>query len=341
MATRLSFFLWESIPDDTLLAAAGANELGTVDQLRAQATRMLDDERAKRVFWDFHRQWLYLDRILLPEGLTRTPQVDPDWTAATQASAEEETELFVQNTLAGGGTFHDLLLSPNAWVDGEMSRVYGLPAPADPTVFAPTTLPGSQRAGVLTRVAFLAGYSHAGATSPPVRGNGIELRLLCELPISPPPGVNLSQPMAAPDAGPETNRELFEQRTSPPMCQGCHAGLNGIGFGFESYNAAGHFQTTDDGLPVDATGTLIGADVGAPFDGALELSKMLSTSETVHACAAESWVRFALGRAPVAVESPGITALASSFLQDGGDVRGLMLAIVTSPSFRLRVVEDD
>ena len=341
MATRLSFFLWESIPDDTLLAAAGANELGTVDQLRAQATRMLDDERAKRVFWDFHRQWLYLDRILLPEGLTRTAQVDPDWTAATQASAEQETELFVQNTLAGGGTFHDLLLSPSAWVDGEMSRVYGLSAPADPTVFAPTTLPGSQRAGVLTRVAFLAGYSHAGATSPPVRGNGIELRLLCELPISPPPGVNLSQPMAAPDAGPETNRELFEQRTSPPMCQGCHAGLNGIGFGFESYDAAGHFQTTDDGLPVDATGTLIGADVGGPFDGALQLSKMLSTSETVHACAAESWVRFALGRAPVAAESPGITSLASSFLQDGGDVRGLMLAIVTSPTFRQRVVEDD
>ncbi len=341
MATRLSFFLWESIPDDTLLAAAGANELGTVDELRAQATRMLDDERAKRVFWDFHRQWLYLDRILLPEGLTRTPQVDPDWTAATQASAEQETELFVQNTLAGGGTFHDLLLSPSAWVDGEMSRVYGLSAPADPTVFAPTTLPGSQRAGVLTRVAFLAGYSHAGATSPPVRGNGIELRLLCELPISPPPGVNLSQPMAAPDAGPETNRELFEQRTSPPMCQGCHAGLNGIGFGFESYDAAGHFQTTDDGLPVDATGTLIGADVGGPFDGAVELSKMLSTSETVHACAAESWVRFALGRAPVAAESPGITALASDFLQDGGDVRGLMLAIVTSPTFRQRVVEDD
>jgi len=341
MATRLSFFLWESVPDDALLEAAGANQLATEDQLRAQATRMLGDERARRVFWDFHRQWLYLDRILLPEGLTRTIEVDPNWTAATQASAEQETELFVQNTLAQGGTFHDLLLSPSAWVDGEMARVYGLPAPEDPTVFSPTTLPGSQRVGVFTRVAFLAGYSHAGATSPPVRGNGIQLRLLCELPISPPPGVDLSQPTAAPDAGPETNRELFEQRTAPAMCQGCHAALNGIGFGFENYNAAGAYQTTDDGLPVDASGDLLGTDVDGPFVGALQLSKILSTSQAVHSCAVQSWVRFALGRAPVAVEDAGVTALATSFLQSGGDVRALMLDIVTSPTFRLRVVEDD
>ena len=214
MATRLSFLLWESIPDSILLGAAAANQLQTEDQIRAQATRMLADDRARRVFWDFHRQWLYLDRILLPEGLTRTLQVDPHWTAATQASAVQETELFVQNTLAQGGTFHDLLLSPNAWVDGEMARVYGLPTPSDPTIFAPTALPSSQRAGVLTRAAFLAGYSHAGATSPPVRGNGIELRLLCELPISPPPGVKLRRRWW-PTAG-GRRRTGSSSRSAPP-----------------------------------------------------------------------------------------------------------------------------
>jgi hypothetical protein len=174
-----------------------------------------------------------------------------------------------------------------------------------------------------------------------VRGNGIQLRLLCELPFSPPPGVNLSQPTAAPDAGPETNRELFEQRTAPAMCQGCHAALNGIGFGFENYNAAGAYQTTDDGLPVDASGDLLGTDVDGPFVGALQLSKILSTSQAVHSCAVQSWVRFALGRGPVAVEDASVTALATTFLQSGGDVRALMLDIVTSPTFRLRVVEDD
>lgn len=271
----------------------------------------------------------------------RTLQVNPHWTAATQAAALQETELFVQNTLAQGGTFHDLLLSPVAWVDGEMARVYGLPAPTNPAAFAPTLLPSSERAGLLTRAAFLAGYSHAGATSPPVRGNGIELRLLCELPISPPPGVNLTPPTVPPDGGLETNRELFQQRTAPAGCQVCHAGLNGIGFGFESYDAAGHYQTTDDGLPVDATGQLVGTDVNGPFDGAIQLSKILSTSETVHACAVQSWVRFALGRAPVAAELDAVTALAGSFLESGGDLRALLMSIVTSPSFRVRIVEDD
>jgi hypothetical protein len=341
LATRLSFFLWESIPDDALLAAAAANKLGTDDEIRAQVTRMLADDRAKRVFWDFHREWLYLDRVLSAEGVARTAHVDPSWTAATQLSASKETELFVENTLAHGGTFRDLLLSSSAWVDGEMSRVYGLPAPQNPAVFAPVTLPSSERAGLLTRVAFLAGYSHAGATSPPVRGNGIQLRLLCELPISPPPGVDTSPPTAPPDAGPETNRQLFEQRTAPAMCQGCHAGLNGIGFGFENYNAAGHYQTTDNGLPVDATGQLVGTDMDGPFNGAVELSKILSTSRNVHACAAQSWVRFALGRAVVSAETPVVTELGASFLESGGDLRALMLHIATSPSFHLRIVEDD
>ncbi len=103
MATRLSFFLWESGPDDALMDAASRDELQTEAQVRAQATRMLADDRAKRVLWDFPRQWLGLDRILLGENLVRTAQVDPAWTAATQASASTETQLFVQNTLSTGG----------------------------------------------------------------------------------------------------------------------------------------------------------------------------------------------------------------------------------------------
>ena len=130
-------------------------------------------------------------------------------------------------------------------------------APATP--WSEVALPASERAGLLTRASYLAGYSHSGATSPPVRGNAIQLRWLCELPVSPPPDADLSQPMAAPDEGPQTNRMLFETRTAPPACQTCHAALNGFGFGLENYNAAGLYQTTDDGLPVDASGVISGA----------------------------------------------------------------------------------
>ncbi|HTA18358.1 MAG TPA: DUF1588 domain-containing protein, partial [Polyangia bacterium] len=278
-----------------------------------------------------------LDRILIGKNAVRTPQVDPAWTAATQASASKETELFVQNTLSGGWTLRDLLTSRRAWVDGEMARVYGIPAPATP--WTEVTLPESQRAGLLTRASYLAGYSHAGATSPPVRGNAIQLRLLCELPISPPPGVDLSQPMVPPGSGPETNRTLFEQRTAPAYCQACHAGLNGFGFGFEEYDAAGHHQTIDDGLPVDATGTIRGTDVDGPFDGAIALSQTLAGSAVVHACATQELVRYALGRAPVDVEAPSVAALAQRFFSSGGDLRALLADIVLTPSFRMQLVE--
>ncbi len=339
MASRLSFFLWESTPDDALLDAAAHGALGSAEAVRAAAQRMLDDPRAARVFWDFPRQWLGLDRVLLEEHAARTADVDARWTAATQASANHETQLFVQNTLAAGGTLRDLLTSRRAWVDGEMARVYGMPAPADPAAWTETTLPETERAGLLTRASFLAGYAHRGATSPPVRGNGIQLRFLCQLPISPPPGVDLSQPKAEPGTGPQTNRMLFEQRTRPAMCQGCHFGLNGFGFGFEQYDAAGHFHTSENGLRVDASGSIIGTDVDRRFDGALDLSRALAESETVHACATSELVRYALGRAPTGDELPAVAAFTKSLLASRGDLRALLLEIASSPSFRLRLVE--
>ncbi len=341
MASRLSFFLWESVPDEALLQAASRGELASDAQLRDQATRMLADDRAQRVLWSFPRQWLGLDRILLDEHSARTAAVDPLWTAATQASASAETRLFVQNVLGQGGTLRDLLTSRRAWIDGEMARVYGLAAPHDPSAWTEVSLPAAERSGLLTRVSFLAGYSHRGATSPPVRGNGIQLRLLCELPISPPPGVDLSQPMVPPGSGPQTNRMLFEQRTKPAFCQACHAGLNGFGFGFESYNAAGHYQTTDDTLPVDATGTITGTDVDGPFDGAIALSEALSRSRVVHECATQEMVRYALGRAPADGERPAVAALSKSFFESGGDLRALLVDVVLSPSFRLHLVEEN
>jgi hypothetical protein len=224
-----------------------------------------------------------------------------------------------------------------------MARIYGVPrdpASSDPAAWIETSLPEAERSGVLTRASFLAGFAHRGATSPPVRGNGIQLRLLCQLPLSPPPGVDLSQPMATPAQGPQTNRMLFEARTRPSMCQACHASLNGFGFGFENYNAAAHFQTMESGLPIDAKGTIHGTDVDGPFDGAIALSEALSRSAVVHHCATEQLFRYALGRAPEDVEAAAIDALAKSFMASGGDERTLIESIVTSPSFRMRRLEE-
>jgi hypothetical protein len=338
MASRLSFFLWESVPDDALVAAASRGELATEEQVRGEAVRMLADERARRVLWSFHRQWLGLDRVLGDEHVVRTPEVDPGWSAATPAFAATESKLFVENVLFADGSLRDLLTSRRAWVNGEMARIYGVAPPADPAGWTETELPEPERAGILTRVAFLAGHSHRGATSPPIRGNAVELRFFCQPPISPPPGVDLSQPKADPKQGPQTNRMLFEARTAPASCQSCHRGLNGLGFGFERYGAGGRYQTQEQGLGVDAHGRLYGTDIDRTFDGAIELSAALDESAQVHRCATQQWMRYALGRGLTDEEAPLADAVSHDFEGSGGNIRALLLDIVTSPTFRLRWV---
>lgn len=337
MASRLSFFLWKSVPDDELLAAAAQGQLSTTQQIRDQAARMLQDTRARRVLYSFHRQWLGLDRILQDEHNARSAAIDPTWSPATQASLSRETQLFIENVLGEGGSFRDLLSSRRAWLDAESARIYGVSAPDVP--WTEVTLPVAERSGLFTRGAFLAAYSHRGATSPPVRGNWVQLRLLCQLPISPPPDADLSQPMSAPDDAPQTTRMLFETRTKPAACRGCHAGLNGFGFGFERYDAAGKLQNVENGLGIDARGKVIGTDVDGVFDGAVDLSARLSDSATVHACATERWLRFALGRAPTDGESHTVLDLAERFHASHGNVRSLLIDIVSADTFRLRPVE--
>ncbi len=331
MASRMSFFLWGSIPDDELLTAAGAGDLTTEDGVRSQAARMLEDPRALRLVWDFHRQWLALDHILFEEHEVRIADIDAQWTAATQRSALLESQRFVEQSFRSQGTFGDVLTGRHAVIDGEMARVYGVAA-------GEVELAEDQRAGLLTRTAFLAGFSHRGGTSPPIRGNAILVRLLCQLPTSPPPDADLSMPVAMPGEGPKTNRTLFEERTSAPACQGCHESLNGFGFGFEHYTASGAYITEQAGLPIDASGQLMFTDVDGPFANAIELSSELARSELVMDCAARRWVQFALGRLPAGRESGLVGGIANRFVEGHGDFRALFTDIVTSPLFRTRKV---
>jgi hypothetical protein len=131
---------------------------------------------------------------------------------------------------------------------------------------------------------------------------------------------------------------LFEARTAPAQCQACHQSLNGIGFGFESFDAAGAHRTTESTLPIDDTGTLLGTDVDGPFEGAVQLSQMLDRSADVKACATKQWLRYALGRAVDPLEQPLLDAWTNAFVASDGDVRALLVSIVTSPTFRFQKV---
>ncbi len=334
MASRLSFFLWESTPDEALLEAARKNELSTATQVRAQATRMLASPRARRTYWSFHRQWLGLGRILEEEHAARTAEVDPAWTSATALSAQQESRLFVENVLADGGSFGDLMTSRRAWVDGEMARIYGLQAPSG-AGFVEATLPLGERAGIPTRAAFLAATSHRGSTSPPIRGNAIQLRMLCQAATPPPPDADLSVPAPKPGDEPKTTRGLFELRTSPPSCQTCHASLNGFGFGFESYSASGAHRKSEHGLPVDTRGSILYTDVDGEYEGPVALVGKLAKSRAVKRCATLQWMRYAMGRAPADDEIAVADALTDRFVA-GDDVRALLVDVVTTNSFRMR-----
>jgi hypothetical protein len=163
-------------------------------------------------------------------------------------------------------------------------------------------------------------------------------RLLCEPRPSPPADANTSPPTAAPGSGPRTNRMLFEERTAAPVCQSCHARIDGFGFGFEHYDAVGAYRETDDGLPVDASGNVTGTDRDGAFVGAVELSEALAESDVVRGCATRQWVRYALGRAVSRDDACLLERLGARFDASGGDIRDLLVAIVTSPEFRHRTV---
>ncbi len=339
MASRLSFLLWESAPDETLLAAAEKGELHTVEQISAQVERLSHDPRARRVFWSFHRQWLGLERVLQDEHAVRTAEIDPGWSALSQTSAVEESKRFVSNVLFDDGTFRSVLTSRRAWVNSEMARVYGVSVAAGPNDWVEASLDPAQRSGLLSRVAYLAGFSHRGATSPPIRANEIQLKLLCQSPHPPPPNLDTTPPAQLTDGGAATNRQLFEARTASSVCMGCHTALNGIGFGLEHYSASGAYQATDHGLPVNATGHLAGSAVDRDFDGAVDLAEALSESPVMYDCATSMWLRYALGRAPTEAEQPWQQRLSAHFAQTHGDVRALLVDIATGESFRKRPTE--
>jgi hypothetical protein len=336
LASRLSYFLWETMPDDELFAAADAGEFETEAQLEAQARRLLADDRGRAAVRNFHRQWLYLDRVLAEDKL---PELFPMWSSQARESAKEETLLFIENTFLDGGTVKDLLTSNIAYVDDVMAELYDIPSPVDS--WSQVELDPSERAGLLSRIAFLAGNAHEANGSPPLRGVYVMDRLLCEPRPSPPANADVSPPMADPDQGPMTNRELFEQRVAPSTCQGCHVRIDGFGYGFENYDAAGRFRTEDNGLPVDASGYANGIGNDAEYEGPVELQSLLAESEVVRDCMVKQWFTYASGRPMEPADTCQVEAIQRAFAGSGSNLLELLITMVTRPEFRLRSQVED
>lgn len=327
VAARLSFTLWNTLPDERLHAAALSGALDTADGVEAEAWRMLEDPRSAQGVLQFHHLWLDLSD--LDEPFARNPTRYPSWDPAWVPSLQAETRALVWGIFSGPEpTLSELLLNPQTDADPVLSEIYGIPP-------GPGRVPEG-RAGVLTRPAWLTVKGNLINPSPVQRGVWVLDRLLCTPPAPPPDSADLDLSVLQTDTT-GTNRDRYHQHTADPACAGCHEAIDGLGFGFEHFDSIGIWQDLDGGLPVDATGVVMRGDLaGTSFDGAAQLSWLLARSETAHRCFARQWFRYAHGRTETHDDAVILELLEERFLATGGDLRSLLIEIVRSETFRTR-----
>lgn len=335
IASRLSYMLWNTMPDDELRAAAASGDLDTAEGIEAQARRMLADAKAVDPIEDFHDQWLGLDEY---EGITKDAGAFPEFNADTATSMRNETLAFVQKViLEDEGSFADLMTSPEAWVDSNLAPIYEVedPGPAGAWVILDST----QRSGLLTQAGFLASHAYPGETSPIHRGVFIQRQVLCATIPDPPGDVDLDLPPA--DAELVTTRQRVENHTSPQACTGCHTMINEPGFAFEGYDAVGRIRDMDNGAPVDSTGTLQTAEGNLTFTNGVDLSQQLANHPLAQRCYLDQWFRYASARTVANEDTCTLGGLHESLSENGYDIKELLVSLTQTVSFRYRNAEGE
>lgn len=335
IAARLSFLIWNSLPDQVLIEAAQRGELATAQQVRAQARRMLADDRAKSTIRSFFEQWLDLHKL---DTTSLDPATYPTFTPQTPQRLREGLLRRVEHVVfSGEGTLDELLLGREAWVTPELAAIYGVSHPGQAT-WELVELPGKQRAGLLTDAAWLASRAHAVHPSPVQRGVFVLERMLCEPPYPPPADADTTPPKADPQTA-TTNRERYIQHVLDPACAGCHKPIDGIGMGFEHYDALGRWRDQDNGIAVDASGELFDIDQAGTFDGALELSSRLSASTEVQSCVATQLFRYSMGRDASEQDACQLEDMRLLFSQSRGHFIRFIETLTASDAFRYRKLD--
>jgi hypothetical protein len=330
LATRLSYFLWSSTPDDELLALAEAGVLQEDEVLRAQVVRMLADPRAESLLDSFAAQWLAL-------RLLDTAAPDPAryklFTEAVRTGLREETRRYLREFFPLVGSrelaLRDLPSAPFTFLDRELASYYELEGPQGgiPGEWKQVALDGTPRAGLLTQGSVLLMTSYPGRTSPVKRGKWVLEQLLCAPPPPPPPNVIGS---FGAEGGSGTLRQRLEAHRSRPECAGCHRLMDPIGFAFERFDPIGRLRSTDSGTPIDDSGEL---PDGQRFAGAAELAGLVARDPRFVSCTVEKLMTYGLGRAP----EPGVDAQRVEALAARAEtLRSLITGLVLDEAFRSR-----
>jgi hypothetical protein len=338
VASRLSFFLWSSIPDDRLLDLAARKQLTTPATLEQEVRRMLADPRAATALVDgFAAQWLNLRRLA---DVVVDPDRYPTYDDSLLQAFEQETELFVANTLREDRSVTDLLDADYTFVNERLARHYGIPGVYG-SRFRKVLLPNhEQRGGLLAHGSLLATTSYPDRTSPVLRGKFLLNNILGLPTPPPPPGVDTNLAEIKPDAPPPTIRERLAQHRTSPSCASCHSVIDPLGFALEQFDAIGAWRTTDEsGKPVDARATTLD---GATIEGMSGLrTRLLEEPEQFPRTVTEKLLAYALGRRLEYYDRPAVRMIVRDAAANQYRWSSLILGIVKSPAFLMRGSEGE
>jgi len=342
-ANRLSYFLWDTMPDDALLRLAAAGRLGTREQVERVARHMLGDPRAHQALDEFVSEWLRFDRLL--NGV-RDRQRFPEFNSELALAMTEETRRLVSHLVWGDGNFMEFFAADYGFLNSDLATLYGLRAPAEE--FGRVQFPSAfDRAGFLGEATFLSLTSKPAGTSPTARGLFVREQLLCQKVPNPPPGVNQNLPLPT-EAKPLTTRERMTMHRTNEPCARCHSLIDPIGFGFERFDAIGkqrlkesvvlagsyghHEKPKKAELDIDSSGTIRGI-AHSDFSSPKEIGQRLAEEPVCQNCVVKQLFRYAFGRPETPADDATLENAERVFRDSQFRFKELMIALVRSDLF--------
>lgn len=331
-ATRISYLLWSSMPDDALFAAADAGELATDEGIAAEVERMLDHPSATALVDDFAGQWLPIRAL---GNVFKDSHLYPQWDAELRDAMAQELRLDLARAIAEDQDVRELLTSTTSFVDHRLAGHYGLAVkPAIEDGFVEVDLAPVDRVGLLARAGVLSVLSHPFTTSPTRRGAWVLDALLCRPIPSPPPDTDT----APIHGGGTSKRELLAAHAADPACAGCHAQMDPIGLALEHYDAIGRWRPDDRGVAIETAGVL---PDGRGFADAAELAQTIADDEDFPRCVARKALTYATGRTLGVRDEPYLDAIVDDWIAAGAGLRTLFVLVAQSEPMRFRAPLED
>ena len=331
VASRLSYFLWSSMPDDELLGLAERGELLKNGNVEKQAARMMQDWKVWAFRDFFAGQWLQIHNIY---DVAIDPEVFPKWDDSLKVAMEQETRLFFEAVMKENRPVTELIDANFTFLNEKLARFYGIDGVKGDEFRRVTLPPESPRGGVLTQGSVLLATSTPTRTSPVIRGKWILEQILGTPPPPPPPDVPPLQEQAKTDQS-ASLRQRMEQHRNSPDCAGCHSLMDPLGFALENFDATGAWRDQDGKFPIDASGKLRG-DGGKEFNGARELKGVLKNNKKFVKCLTEKMMTYALGRGLEFYDKCAVLAIAGELPKSENRFSALVAGIVTSDPFLRR-----